>query len=82
MKNKKQIFNLYKVTTSYEGDRNFNSYYVVASNGVSAGAIINLQINSRVKKTVRKDGTINYSKEQVDEIERVAGEIIIPDTLI
>jgi len=53
---------LYKVRTSYDGDPNFDSYNVLAENGMSAGAIVNLKIFKKRAKV---------QHESVDEIERI-----------
>lgn len=54
--------NVYKVTTGYDGTQNFDSYHVLAENGMSAMAKINTKVyNKRRKK-----------QEVVEEVEFVA----------
>ncbi len=76
--------NLYKIVTSYEDLSNFAHYYIVASGGVEAGAVATLEIEKKYpkRKTVLKSGKVNRQKERVDEIERIASDIIVPNHIV
>ena len=54
---------LYKVITSYNGDSNFSSYTVIAEDGMTAMAFVNLLTYKKRAKVQR---------ERADEVEELA----------